>query len=291
MTEQLTNNASGNLNATITAGAASLTLLAGQGAAFPATGNFRLIADAEIMLCTARAGDVLTVTRAQEGTSAASHAAGAAVVQALTKGGLDQYLVERYVGIPAGLASGEVPVWNGSSFVRSSVTRIGPSSLGSGTPDATKFLRGDGSWAVPSGGAFTPVAARIYTAAGGATAITNATFVTMPLPTLDFQTVTMNGTANSLVVPAGGTGKYTVAVNIQYNAAPSVTSLIRLLVNGAAIPGVTFIGASTAGVTQGSAPGYSDIIALTAGDVVSVQMWQNAGGTLYACDLAIARVA
>lgn len=47
---------------------------------------------------------------------------------------------------PSGIVSGEVPVWNGTSWVRSTTTNIGPTSLGSGTPDNTKFLRGDGSW-------------------------------------------------------------------------------------------------------------------------------------------------
>lgn len=55
-------------------------------------------------------------------------------------------LIAARVEKPSGLVSGEVPVWNGSAWVRSSVTNIGSTSLGSGTPDSTKFLRGDGAW-------------------------------------------------------------------------------------------------------------------------------------------------
>lgn len=47
---------------------------------------------------------------------------------------------------PAGIATGEVPVWNGSTWVRSSATGMAPSGL-SGYPNAiSKFLRGDGAW-------------------------------------------------------------------------------------------------------------------------------------------------
>lgn len=69
---------------------------------------------------------------------------------------------------PAGIASGEVPVWNGTTWVRSSVTRVGPTSLGSGTPDVAKFLRGDGAWAGDIQ-TYTPV----WTTTGTAPAIGN----------------------------------------------------------------------------------------------------------------------
>jgi hypothetical protein len=69
---------------------------------------------------------------------------------------IDALLVAR-VTKPGSIASGEVPVWNGSAFVRSSTTNVGPTSLGSGTPDATKFLRGDGSWQVPSSAGLTGI--------------------------------------------------------------------------------------------------------------------------------------
>lgn len=74
------NNASSTLAAPISSAATTLELAAGGGAKFPALGAGQVftlsLTDAatglvnEIMLCTGRAGDTLTVTRAQEGTTA-----------------------------------------------------------------------------------------------------------------------------------------------------------------------------------------------------------------------------
>lgn len=71
-------------------------------------------------------------------------------------------------GSPA-LTSGEVPVWDGSQFVRSSATKVGATSLGTGTPDSTVFLRGDGVWASPSATGIPPGVMTEY-AAGAAPA-------------------------------------------------------------------------------------------------------------------------
>jgi hypothetical protein len=49
--------------------------------------------------------------------------------------------------IPGGIAAGETVVYNGSSFVRSTSTLIGVTSLGSGSPTVATYLRGDGTWA------------------------------------------------------------------------------------------------------------------------------------------------
>lgn len=84
---KLTNNAASTLLADINSTATALTLAAGTGELFPVLGagdyfNLTVISSAgayEIMLCTARAGDVLTVTRAQEGTIAAGFSAGSRV--------------------------------------------------------------------------------------------------------------------------------------------------------------------------------------------------------------------
>lgn len=84
--EQLTNNASSQLNGAINNSVTSITVVSGT--PFPSVGNFRLLIEDEILLCTARSGTGLTVLRGQEGTTAASHADGTNVTHILTAGGL-----------------------------------------------------------------------------------------------------------------------------------------------------------------------------------------------------------
>jgi hypothetical protein len=50
------------------------------------------------------------------------------------------------INTPAGIVTGEVPVWNGSTWVRSSVQNFSPSGLSGYPNDITKKLHGDGSW-------------------------------------------------------------------------------------------------------------------------------------------------
>lgn len=64
----------------------SLTVATGEGAKFPASGDFHITIEDEILKCTSRSGDVLTVTRAQEGTAAAAHAADKTVELRVTAG-------------------------------------------------------------------------------------------------------------------------------------------------------------------------------------------------------------
>lgn len=78
------NNAFGVLNSGITSSDTSVTLQAGQGAKFPSlsVGDYfyATLIDAsgnlEIVRCTARATDTLTITRAQESTTARAFVAG-----------------------------------------------------------------------------------------------------------------------------------------------------------------------------------------------------------------------
>lgn len=81
---KLTNNAFATLAASINSSATSITLTTGQGARFPTLGAgdyfYATLVDTsnnlEIVKCTARSTDVLTVVRAQEGTTARAYTTG-----------------------------------------------------------------------------------------------------------------------------------------------------------------------------------------------------------------------
>lgn len=77
------NLATTTLAAAITSsGATSITVT--DGSVFPATGDFDVKVDNEIMTCTARSGNTLTVTRGVGGTTATTHANGATITNILT---------------------------------------------------------------------------------------------------------------------------------------------------------------------------------------------------------------
>lgn len=98
-----TNNATSTLSAGITAGDTSLTVASGQGARFPApTGADYFYAtlinsagSIEIIKVTARTTDTLTVTRAQDSTTAAAWLAGDRIEVRVTKAMLDDLKGER----------------------------------------------------------------------------------------------------------------------------------------------------------------------------------------------------
>ena len=112
-TPQFSNNASSTLAVAITTTTTSLTLAAGTGAKFPALsgGNWFMLTLYsvtgvteslwEIVKCTARSGDVLTVVRAQEGTTASSWSIGTPVELRLTASVASDLVTEVYTGIPS----------------------------------------------------------------------------------------------------------------------------------------------------------------------------------------------
>ena len=98
-TQLFANNASSTLASGITNSATTLTLATGQGALFPSPtgGDWFLLtltqatgveSSWEIVKCTSRSGDVLTIVRAQESTTAAAWSAGAKAEARVTAGSL-----------------------------------------------------------------------------------------------------------------------------------------------------------------------------------------------------------
>ena len=105
-----TNNAATNLASSISSGATSLTVTTGTGSLFPNPGasDYFLITligisgtPIEIVKCTARSGDTMTIVRAQEGTTASAFNGGDQVQLRITAG-------QMQAATQAGLASGAI---------------------------------------------------------------------------------------------------------------------------------------------------------------------------------------
>jgi hypothetical protein len=136
LTQLFANNAQSTVASLVGAADNTVQVASGDGSLFPTPAGgdyFRVTltqagdeSSWEILTCTARSGDVLTVTRAQEGTATATWAVGSKVELRLTAGVL--WPLESSV-------SGNLPVAN----------------LDGGTnADATTVWHGDGAWRVPA---------------------------------------------------------------------------------------------------------------------------------------------
>ena len=89
--ERFANTAQTTLSAAVASPAAT-TLTVTAAAGFPAEAQYRIRIDDELLLVTAGAGTTTwTVTRGIEGTTAATHSNGAAVIHVLTAGALSQF--------------------------------------------------------------------------------------------------------------------------------------------------------------------------------------------------------
>jgi len=118
MAEQLQNNARNSSPSTITSVATTITV--NDGSVFPASGDFRVVLESdstyEAVVCTSRASDVLTVTRAQEGTSAVEHPSGTIVTHTVTDEGIFQYIKADVPVFRDGLTAAHLRSFNGDKL-------------------------------------------------------------------------------------------------------------------------------------------------------------------------------
>lgn len=160
------NSAFATLAAGINSSATSITLTTGQGARFPSLGAgdyfYATLIDAsnnlEIVKCTARSTDVLTVTRAQEGTTARSFSTGDRIELRITAAGIaesaNELVASGTLVIPGTSSSGAIlrlseDTDNGTNYiglkspaaVASNLDFTLPSTDGS----AGQFMKTDGS--------------------------------------------------------------------------------------------------------------------------------------------------
>lgn len=133
MAEQIANSAQSTLAAGITN--SQSTLVVQSAAGFPTLGNFRLQVDAEIMLVTAVSSTTFTITRAVEGTSAASHLAGSFATLIVTAASIIALITDRVGTLgsitPAASNPGDTAINGGSGVAADASHRHAREAFGS----------------------------------------------------------------------------------------------------------------------------------------------------------------
>jgi hypothetical protein len=109
--EQYANLAQSTLNGGISNVDVSATLVSGTD--FSSSGDYRIRIELELIKVTARSGNVLTIVRGQEGTTAVSHASGSTVTQVVTATGLQAvgtvlHRTDTFANLPAAGTEGRL---------------------------------------------------------------------------------------------------------------------------------------------------------------------------------------
>lgn len=147
MAEQYVNDVTTTLNGAIDASITLIVVTSATG--FPSTGNFRIRIDSEIMLVTARTGTSLTVTRASESTTGATHSNGTTVSIVHTAGAIDAIRTDQitrgaFASRPAASKAGNLYLANDGPYLSeddgSTWMAFGPNRK------LTPVVPGDFSW-------------------------------------------------------------------------------------------------------------------------------------------------
>lgn len=239
-----TNNASSTLASSITNVQTSITVAAGQGARFPSPSGtnvfYATLVDVsnniEIVKCTSRSTDTLTIVRAQEGTTARAYASGSVIELRVTAAGLTSKMDKEGgtftgpIAVPASTASAAginvppgtaptVPV-NGDCWVTTTGVffRVNGSTYEMGQRSLPRNLQ-SGTYTL----AATDAAGYVYSQNAGAQVINVPLNATTAIARDSVILIVNNGSAAISLTPAGGvtlklagstgTGTRTIAAN------------------------------------------------------------------------------
>ena len=254
------NRALSTLASGITDIATSLTVATGEGALFPSTFSFHITIDNEILNCTSRTTDVLTVTRAAESTTAAAHSAAAQVslnITAQLVSDLDTAVnaIENQVAYP------KLNGWTDEKLLKGAGAGVAPDEID-----------------VPSG---SYQGVRLYHS--GLQSIPNAAYAMLAFDSESFDNNNFHDTVTNnsrITIPAGKGGNYLIIG--KYSSQPSGTGqrISGIYKNGNTIL-TTVVYSPTSGADY-AVPTAVTIENLAAGNYIEVRVYQNSGAALNA---------
>lgn len=177
---QIINAADTTLNGAINASTTSVVVT--DGSIYPSDGNFWITVEDEIMKCTARSTNTLTVERGVDGSTAASHADASTVSAIITETNLDEYFEElvshQFYGNAHNAWAGRHRILNssGATITHSDMTAHGPGTSQIGTSS-------DGSCWI-SAGSLGSLSVNLASVSAPATPYTATAHMSMTNPTL-----------------------------------------------------------------------------------------------------------
>jgi hypothetical protein len=172
-----------------------------------------------------------------------------------------------------------LPVISGANLTNLNASNLSSGTvptarLGSGSASSSTYLRGDGSWATPTGGGggstIDLVATNTATQAIGASSVINLSFNNV------ITAVSLGGSFNGTTYTVGTSGNYIITVSAATDASTQLHLVIE--VNGSEI---AYGGSSNASALAANRArsGVSAVVALTAGNTVKMTLRNTSPST------------
>lgn len=143
--------------------------------------------------------------------------------------------------------------------------------------DTTKFLRGDATWAVPTGGA--DVGGRFTHNANQSIAHNTSTVVALNTETYKTSGITHSNVTNNSRVTMDSAGKYLFTANVSWGANATGFRALVFKINGTTYVGIARMMAITTASEQSYQMAVTEWNA-SAGDYVEIEVFQNSGSSI-----------